>query len=263
MSHRDCVVCKTNEKSDYHCSLDGSDYLICNGCGLIYVDQLETTDTIYTAYSGGFLKSFRRKLFAPIRKLHHISNFKYSMGRAMTIAESATRYATNKNGKYLDVGCNKGFLLAAAKKLGWDVYGAEVVPELTVPYVNTYKEDRGHIFAGRFCDVKPNFADNTFDLITAIDVVEHFEDPVTDFQGIYDILKPGAVFFLQTPEADCERALSLKEKWGGLKPLEHIHLFTRDSLETFSKNIGFVDYQAFDPIDDADGNFISIMKKPL
>lgn len=263
MSFRECVVCKSNSHSSYYCTLDGSDYLLCDACGLIYVDKIEATDVIYTAYSGGFLKSFRRKLFAPVRKMHHFQNFDYSVNRANKIIASAMNYVSTDKGVFLDVGCNKGFLLASAKKLGWDVYGAEVVPELTTPYVNTYKEDSDHIFAGRFCDVRPKLDNNMFDLITAIDVVEHFEDPMTDFKGIYDVLKPGGTFFAQTPEADCDRAKALKEKWGALKPLEHLHLFTRDNLRTFSENIGFIDYETIDPIDDGDGDFIAIMKKPL
>lgn len=263
MSFRECVVCNSNENSKYHCSLDGSDYLICDSCGLIYVDQLETTGKIYTAYSGGMIKSLRRKLFAPIRKLHHVSDFEYSMGRATKIAEFATRHATTKGGKYLDIGCNKGFLIAAGMQLGWDVYGAEIVPELTVPFGNSYKEYRDHLYAGRFCDVRPHLDENMFDLITAIDVVEHFEDPLADFQGIYDVLKPGGVFVVQTPEAACDQAKELMEKWGALKPLEHINLFTSKNLGEFSRRFGFEQYEVFEPFEEADGNFVAVMKKPL
>lgn len=263
MSLRECVVCKSNEKSSYFCTLDSSDYLKCDACGLIYVDKLEPTEQIYTAYSGGWLKSLRRKLVAPIRKLKHVGSYDYSMGRAGKIMQQAMQHVNVKTGKYLDVGCNKGFLLEATHKRGWDVYGAEIVPELTVPFGNTYKQYRDHLFAGRFCDVRPKLEENMFDLVTAIDVVEHFEDPVTDFRGIFEILKPGGTFFAQTPEADCERAIDLKEKWGALKPLEHIHLFTCDNLETFVKDIGFVDYETIEPVDDADGNFIAVMHKPL
>ncbi len=101
-----------------------------------------------------------------------------------------------------------------------------------------------------------------FDLITAIDVVEHFEDPLTDFTGIFEILKPGGTFVIQTPEAACEKALELKEKWGGLKPLEHLHIFTSENLETYAKDFGFEDYQSFEPFEEADGNFVAVMKKP-
>ena len=98
---------------------------------------------------------------------------------------------SKKQGIYLDVGCNKGFMLSVAIDRGWDVYGAEIVPELTIPFGNPYKQFRDHVFAGRFCDVRPYFSDDKFDLITAIDVIEHFEDLDTDFQGISEILKPG------------------------------------------------------------------------
>jgi len=72
MTQRECVVCKSDEHAKYHCTLDNSDYLICEACDLIYVDQLEKTEKIYTAYSGGLLKSVRRKLIAPFRKFHQV-----------------------------------------------------------------------------------------------------------------------------------------------------------------------------------------------
>jgi len=262
MPLRECVVCESNENAKYHCTLDNSDYLICDTCGLIYVDQLEETEKIYTAYSGGFLKSLRRKIFAPVRKFHQVQNLDYSMGRATKIIDFAFSQVSADKGRYLDVGCNKGFLLSVALGRGWDVYGAEIVPELTVPFGNTYKEYRDHIFSGRFCDVRPNFENNMFDLITAIDVVEHFEDPVADFAGIYEVLKPGGVFVVQTPEAACNEAKELMDKWGALKPLEHIHLFTSDNLKTFSNRFGFEKYESFEPFEEADGNFVAIMKKP-
>lgn len=263
MNRRDCVVCQTNVKSEYY-DIDGFDYLYCSRCGLIYVDELDKTETLYKAYTGSFIKSLRRKLTTPFLKFSQTRHFDESIVRANNIFSFAASQTSpsDKSRKYLDVGCNKGFLLAVGIEHGWDVFGVELVPELTMPFCNTYRKYRDHIHNGRFSDVRPNFQDNMFDLITAIDVIEHFEDVFADMKGIFEILKRGGAFVIQTPDVASDQAQTLKGGWGALKPLEHLHLFWADNLKDFSQRIGFVDYHSFECFDEADGNFVAVMKKP-
>ncbi|MCW8826096.1 MAG: class I SAM-dependent methyltransferase [Gammaproteobacteria bacterium] len=231
---------------------------------MIYVDQLGKTKKLYTAYSGGMVKSLRRKIMGPFRKFSQARNFGESMARADTIFSFSASQAqpSKQQRKYLDIGCNKGFLLAVGIEQGWDVYGEELIPELTAPFCNSYKKYCDHIYNGRFADVRSNFQDNMFELITAIDVIEHFEDVVSDLQGIFEILNDGGTFVIQTPDVACDEANRLKSKWGALKPLEHLHLFSAENLKTLVERIGFVDYQIFDCFEEADGNFVAVMKKP-
>jgi SAM-dependent methyltransferase len=165
-------------------------------------------------------------------------------------------------GKYFDIGCNKGYLLAQGIKQGWDVHGCELVPELSAPFRNSYKQQRDNVYCGRFADIRPKFENNTFELITAIDVIEHFEDVVADMRGIYDILKPGGALVIQTPDAACEQAKRGGCHWGALKPLKHLHLFNQKSLEMLAQRVGFRDMQAVQkPFEDADGNFVVVLRK--
>ena len=263
VSFRKCVVCENNDHTSHYCSMGGYDYVKCDSCGLIYINELEQTSNIYKAYSGGFWKSLRRRIMAPFRQFSQVRDFKYSMQRARAIVDFSLSHInkTEDTRNYLDIGCNKGFLLATAIEDGWNVYGEELVPELTVPFCNTYPQFQDQIYNGRFADVRPEFRENMFDLITAIDVIEHFEDPVADLRGILEILKPGGVFVIQTPDVACEQAHSLKCEWGALKPLEHLNLFDVKNLETLANRIGFTEYQGFEAFEEADGNFVAVMKK--
>jgi ubiquinone/menaquinone biosynthesis C-methylase UbiE len=45
------------------------------------------------------------------------------------------------------------------------------------------------------------FAAESFDLVTANMVVEHLQDPTTNFREVSRVLKPGGVFLLHTPNA--------------------------------------------------------------
>jgi len=144
---------------------------------------------------------------------------------------------------------------------GWQVYGVELVPELMRPFQRKFKLFAGNIFSQRFIDVQTQFNDNTFDVISAIDVIEHFEEPRRDASAIYRLLKPGGLFVAQTPDGAAKQAEALKERWGALKPLEHLHLFNANNLEIFAKQLGFAETKFFPPFEAADGNLVAVMKK--
>jgi len=200
---------------------------------------------------------------APFRGFSQVKNFKESMDRAHRIFEFASTQCVKSSGQpaYLDIGCNKGFNLAAAIAHSWNVYGIETVPELTVPFRHQFKAFADHIIPKGFSEAQKEFADNSFDLVTAIDVIEHFEKPRQDLGDIRRVLKPGGSFVLQTPDGDDPDAENLKEKWGALKPLEHLHIFNRKNLEKLGTKLGFKEIKFFDPFERADGNFVAVLKK--
>ena len=90
-----------------------------------------------------------------------------------------------------------------------NVHGVELVTELIRPFCNTFPQFRQQIYSDKFQDVAICFPDKYFDLITAIDVVEHFEAPLSDLCGVYRILKDDGVFIIQTPDIDCDKAKTL------------------------------------------------------
>ena len=258
---RPCVICDVTD-SQHYCSYHGLEYVQCNSCHLIYVDNFADNEQMYKAYTGGGLKSLRRKLFAPIRRMRSIKGYTHFLQRARDIFAFAKQQISNRGQKtYLDIGCNKGFLLTAAVEADCNVHGVELVTELIRPFCNTFPQFRQQIYSDKFQDVAICFPDKYFDLITAIDVVEHFEAPLSDLCGVYRILKDDGVFIIQTPDIDCDKAKTLGCQWGALKPLEHLHLFGRENFVTFGKKVGFREVIVSDPFEEADGNFVAVLKK--
>jgi 2-polyprenyl-3-methyl-5-hydroxy-6-metoxy-1,4-benzoquinol methylase len=260
---RECFVCNSLKDLKYYCTVDGFDHIRCANCQLIYVESIAESEELYRSYDGGSFKSFRRKLMAPFRSFTSLKNFKYNIDRANRIFDYSLKYFTGNSEKptLLDIGCNKGFLLSVAADNNWDIYGVEIVPELIIPFKKKYREFREQIYSGGFEDNYSRFREGMFDTITAIDVIEHFEDPVGDMSRIYEILKPGGNFLIQTPDGDCQQAKELKEKWGALKPLQHLQIFSRKNLEIFSKQLGYKSIEFSEPFEDADGNFVAVMTK--
>ncbi len=264
---RSCCICDTSTNVKHYARVDRQDYVRCEQCGLIFVDTIKPPDKLYHAYDGGLLKAWRRRLVAPLRGFTQVRNFDKSMARANRIFDFVV--SLNSRGgslrydepKWLDIGCNKGFLLAAAAAHGWQVYGVELVPELMRPFQRKFKQFAGNIFSQRFVDVQTQFNDNTFDVISAIDVIEHFEEPRRDMSAIYRILHPGGLFVAQTPDVAAQQASGLKEHWGALKPLEHLHLFNSNNLEILSQQLGFAEIKFFLPFEEADGNLVAVLRK--
>jgi len=252
---RACFICDTAAKVNHYAHVAAQDYLRCSRCGLIFVDAINPPDQLYHAYDGGLFKAWRRKLVAPFRGFTQVRNFGKSMARAKRIFDFvASMYTTHhQNPTWLDIGCNKGFLLAAAVAQGWQVYGVELVPELMRPFQRKFKSFANNIFSTRFIDVQANFSD--------IDVIEHFEEPRRDLSSIYRLLKPGGLFVAQTPDGSVPQAGELKERWGALKPLEHLHIFNGTNLEIFAKQLGFAEIRFFPPFEEADGNLVAVMRK--
>lgn len=243
--------------------LDGLSYVRCGRCALVYVDRLANDDEMRTAYTGRWVRKLRRRLTAPFRRHTHHKHFNESMERARRIFEYAARHidTVERRIRFLDIGCNKGFLLAAGIERGADVYGIELVPEIMRPFCNSYPGLREHIYSEKLSEVAPGLGNEFFDLITAIDVVEHFEDPVADMRHVHRMLRVGGVAVIQTPDAGCEQSVRTGYEWGALKPLEHLHLFNRQNFMTFAKGLGFQNIRIDEPFEHADGNFVAVLKK--
>ena len=91
----------------------------------------------------------------------------------------------------LDVGCGDGLLLEHLGRFG-DVEGVEVDERL----VSETTRERWPIHLGPLADYRP---DHRFDVITALDVVEHIEDDGAAFRQLAELLRPGGRILLTVP----------------------------------------------------------------
>ena len=242
----------------------GHGYSRCDDCGLIYQSELPTREEFRDAYTGGVLKTWKRRLFAPFLRLNRTSGYGPGIQRAREIfkfAQSKLQQARPAaEGKILDVGCNKGYILAAAIEQEFDPWGIEFVPELLVPFRNTYPEYRSQVFSKKFSELRGVLQEASFDLITAIDVVEHFEDPVADMKYLRQLLRPTGRLIVQTPDAGCDTALSSGSNWGAMKPAEHLHLFDSTNFQRFATICGFSKVSFHPAFEEADGNFVAVLE---
>jgi len=163
-------------------------YVICNTCGLIFQVGRLTEESGLNLYKSG--------------------DYRASLSRTQeSLDESEGRTAARivqfvEPGSHLDIGCSRGYLLAASKEQCNKVFGVEPYREYVtedVPTCRSLDRVRGQ-----------------WDTITCIHVLEHVIDPVKYARMIIDLMKPGGRLVLEVPS---------EHSPGGPLRLAHYYLF--------------------------------------
>lgn len=137
------------------------------------------------------------------------------------------------NNRLLDIGCGAGNLLQAARKHGWDAQGLEVS-------AGAVKHVRGlgfEVFEGELQDAA--FPSQHFDVITAVELLEHLVDPKPLLHEVARILRPGGLFWTTTPHARGLSGRLLGLNWRCVWPPEHLQLFSIRGLTKLLRDAGF------------------------
>jgi SAM-dependent methyltransferase len=138
-----------------------------------------------------------------------------------------------KPGRLLDLGCAAGYFLNVAKARGWQVEGIEVSQVVV--------QSAEHLLGQR---IQPTleaacFGSDSFDVATLWEYIEHVPDPRDDLQRVHQLLKPGGVLALSTPNAGQPRVRRYPDVWREFKPPEHLSFFTVETLTTLMGACGF------------------------
>lgn len=190
----------------------------CTSCGLIYITpRLKDVKEIY----------IDDKTSSPSEYYRYAqqTDLKVFKERVKLIE----KYAGKLPGKdsIIDIGCSTGNFLEAARIEGWrNLYGIE-------PNEKAASECRkkGFEVTSSFLDESiPDAVNKRFSAAYLGDVIEHVPDPVKTIELASELLVPGGVLMIVTPNFRSIIARSLQ-----VKPLEHILYFNKSSLEFLLK----------------------------
>lgn len=104
------------------------------------------------------------------------------------------KYKVSKTAKIFDFGCGSGYLVGCLQKLGYEVFGTDFSKE-AIEFGLAKGIRNLSIVQG--VDIKP--PEGGFDLILALDVVEHIEDDSGVVRGLRGALKPGGMLVITVP----------------------------------------------------------------
>ncbi len=101
-----------------------------------------------------------------------------------------------QNASVLDVGCGAGLLTNALAPLGFKISGIDLSEEsLKVARAKDPTQKVSYIHASAY---ELPFPDNSFDVVSAMDILEHVEEPEKLIQEASRVLKKGGIFFFHT-----------------------------------------------------------------
>lgn len=129
-----------------------------------------------------------------------------------------------KHGQFLDIGCNRGFLLEAARRNSWSVVGIEISP-----IAANYAQQKFGLDVRTSLDLLTPL--DQFDLAAAWHVLEHTTEPILFLRQISQHMADEGILAIQVPDFNCLEAYRQRGNSGGLICSVHNFYFTKSSLE--------------------------------
>lgn len=206
-----CPACLAKEIK-HNTSVDQMQFSECTNCGFIFMNPMIDQPSIadyYRNYPG--TASYKRKAEKKVKR---------AKGRMKRLSKLV------KGGRFLDVGCSAGFVSDAASKVGFESYGIDLSEEA----IEFGKQNfpNCHFDVAAIEDAAQTF--DPFDLIYTSEVIEHVLDPDSFAQKLSELMKPGAILYLTTPDAGHFRRPKNIQEWHEFKPPEHCLYFTKKAL---------------------------------
>jgi SAM-dependent methyltransferase len=136
------------------------------------------------------------------------------------------------SGRYLDVGCGLGEMVAGMARLGMNAEGVE-------PGQVAVNRARGlglKVFHGMLHEAR--FPDATFDSMSMYHVLEHTPDPVAVLAECRRVLRPGGELVIGVPNFESLVHGLVGGCWSALDLPRHLQHFTPESLEQTGRRAG-------------------------
>jgi 2-polyprenyl-3-methyl-5-hydroxy-6-metoxy-1,4-benzoquinol methylase len=231
-----CVICG-NESTNHIASGYDFEYATvnnefnfvdCSKCGHWYLNPRPTSKDLDIIYPKNYY-AFSDNINPLVKKLRGVWEGKKVKSYETFIGKGSKRI--------LDVGCGEGRFLSILKEHGdkeWQLVGIDF-EESAVKKCR----DRGfEAVVSRVEEYREGYGD--FDAVIMLQLIEHVDDPLVLAKRVFDLLKPGGVFIIETPNrGGLDFKWFKKRWWGHFHFPRHWHLFTTDSLHSMLKNAGY------------------------
>jgi 2-polyprenyl-3-methyl-5-hydroxy-6-metoxy-1,4-benzoquinol methylase len=215
-----CAICSV-EDAEHRFDKQGLKIVRCRRCGLMYVNPRLSMDELRELYNA--------------QKISDTSYYeRTAKDDAVSFAKRLKLIERHRApGRLLDIGCGPGTFLALAVQRGWKARGIDV----NSTSVERCKAAGLDAIAGTF--PHPELAGEKFDAIVLNDVLEHLPEPRAALAAVREMLAPGGVMFVSTPDVGSAVARLARVRWLHLKPVEHLTYFDRVTLRRLLDETGF------------------------
>ena len=208
-----CPACGTDGAPSFD-RRRGYDLRRCRDCSLVFIDPLPEPATIAALYTNAYDDASSGYFSKPERKLAR------SRGRIRHLARHVA------GGRFLDVGCNGGFMVEAAREAGFEATGLDLDP-VSLDYAR--RRFPGSTFMHSTVEALQAEAE-PFDAVYCSEVIEHVPAVDRFVAALAGLMRPGAVLYLTTPDFGHWRRPRDLDRWDAFCPPDHCLYFDRESL---------------------------------
>jgi SAM-dependent methyltransferase len=217
-------------------------YVRCADCGAGFVRPLPSPSELMTYYPPIYSFALATRRDGAVKQI--ASRLEYAFFYRPMYARDARRVVRATGGpetgkRLLDVGCGRGLRLRAFQRLGYEVHGWDVQPELA-DYVR--RELGIPAVHGELAELERLFEPESFDIVTAYYVFEHVIDLEALVAQCRRLVKPGGWLVAGVPLADSLQAKLFGSRWSqATEAPRHVSLPTRPGLTALASRAGFAD----------------------
>lgn len=213
----------------------------CKQCDLIYTNP--RSSNAQENYFGEATNFFNeaRLIFNNKKPHHRDRNYEYEIKEIKKV---------KKSGRLLDVGTNMGFFLRKAKEAGFETEGVEPSPSLA----KIATENWGLKIHNAFLE-EAKLEENSFDVITLIDVFEHVCNPKELLNTAFKLIKKDGIVVIKVPNGDYNyfkmKLAQLLGKAEGMDiwdSYEHVVHYTPNTFNKMAESCGFKVNNSFIPL---------------
>jgi SAM-dependent methyltransferase len=225
----DCPICASPSRSA-HAAFNihpqktyRFDFRTCRRCGHGWIDPMPTQGLLSYLYS---------------RSSHSVigvgwdedEQLELSMPERLVSAREIRPAATPRS--YFECGVGKGLLYSRFLEGGWRCTGVDP---------GAWGQKLPGVYAS-FADVP---SAQSAELVVALDVLEHVSEPLATLGQLRQVAAPGARLYAAVPNRMSARAIIGRQNWRMLRPLGHVHYWSRRSLTEALSKSGFIVKELF------------------
>lgn len=222
-----CFLCRGTAFSSIKRTFGNKHIGRCNKCGLVQICPAVTNREYAAFYADDW------NHFAP-----YLSQIQAHRRYFQHVLQYVTHCVKQPVKSLLDVGCAVGVLLEEAHKFGIAAEGVDI-SKAAVSYA---KKQHLRVFHDTCVSwEKRGGHAKQYDVITALEVVEHEKNPLTMLRAMFRMLRPGGMAVLTTPNFNTVFRTLMEKNWIGYQHREHLWFFTPETMTRLLKQAGFSD----------------------
>lgn len=221
-----CPLCKSiavlkNSRDSYK-------YYLCKMCDTLFLYPKPSKKRLDTYYKKSFVYTAGETNEEQIRRRSRII-----LKKLMSL--------NPRGSKLLDIGSGYGYFLDEARKIGLDVEGIEPNNALASNSINLPAGEAGQLIESLHNVTFEQFFEKNrkykYDFITLIHVIEHVPNPKKMIQMACQLLAPGGLLYVETPNLDSHLYRAEQDNYTFLTPPDHLWIFSQKSfLKILGKN---------------------------